>query len=66
MLSSTFEFILEKIKEKVTRSTEGNEMVPADKQLLLSLWHFAAPDSFKYRHRFVNCIDTDLIDSLII
>ncbi|XP_070160118.1 uncharacterized protein [Polyergus mexicanus] len=46
MLPSTFEFILDEIGEKLTRSTDGNEMVPADKQLLLSLWRFATTDSY--------------------
>ncbi|KAL6448769.1 hypothetical protein ACFW04_000515 [Cataglyphis niger] len=46
MLPSTFEFILDEIGEKLTRSTDGNEMVPADKQLLLCLWRFATTDSY--------------------
>lgn len=47
MLPSTFEFILDEIGEKLIRTTDGNEMVPADKQLLLSLWRFATTDSYR-------------------
>ncbi|XP_011701250.1 PREDICTED: putative nuclease HARBI1, partial [Wasmannia auropunctata] len=47
MLPSTFEFLLEEIGEKLIPTTEGNEMIPADKQLLLSLWRFATPDSYR-------------------
>lgn len=47
MLPSTFEFILDQIGEKLTRATDGNEMVPADKQLLLSLWRFGTTDSYR-------------------
>lgn len=54
MLPSTFEFILRKIGKKLIRSIEGNEMIPAEKQLLLSLWRFATPDSYRYRYRFIN------------
>jgi len=49
MLPSTFEFILEKIGEKLTRSIDGHKTIPADKQLLLSLWRFATPDSYRYK-----------------
>jgi hypothetical protein len=47
MLPSTFEFVLDEIGEKLVRTTEGNEMIPAEKQLLLSLWRFATPDSYR-------------------
>nr|XP_012235054.1 PREDICTED: LOW QUALITY PROTEIN: putative nuclease HARBI1 [Linepithema humile] len=47
MLPSTFEFILRKIGKKLIRSIERNEMIPAEKQLLLSLWRFATPDSYR-------------------
>ncbi|XP_011147272.1 putative nuclease HARBI1 [Harpegnathos saltator] len=46
MLPATFEFLLNEIGKKLSRSIHGNEMVPADKQLLLSLWRFATPDSY--------------------
>ncbi|GAB1868965.1 Putative nuclease HARBI1 [Camponotus japonicus] len=46
MLPSTFEFILDEIGEKLIRTTDGNVMVSADKQLLLSLWRFATTDSY--------------------
>jgi len=47
MLPSTFEFILEKIGEKLIRSIDEYKMISADKQLLLSLWRFATPDSYR-------------------
>lgn len=47
MQPSTFEFVLENIGEKLRRSSDGHEMVSAEKQLLLSLWRFATPDSYR-------------------
>ncbi|XP_014468367.1 PREDICTED: putative nuclease HARBI1 [Dinoponera quadriceps] len=46
MKPSTFEFLLHEIGEKLIRSRHGNDMVPADKQLLLTLWRFATPDPY--------------------
>jgi len=47
MLLSTFKFILNEIGGQLCRITDGNQMVPADKQLLLSLWRFAIPDLYR-------------------
>jgi len=37
MDASTFEFILNEISNNLIRTTDGNKMIPPDKQLLLSL-----------------------------
>ncbi|KAM0734555.1 putative nuclease HARBI1 [Formica fusca] len=50
MLPSTFEFILNEIGGQLCRMTEGHKMVPAEKQLLLSLWRFATSDSDTGKH----------------
>jgi len=47
MLPSTFEFILNEIGGQLCRITDGNRMISADKQLLLSLWRFSTPDSYR-------------------
>lgn len=47
MKPSTFEFILNEIGEQLCRNTSGNEMIAPDKQILLSLWRFATPDSYR-------------------
>jgi len=39
MLPSTFELILNEISNNLIRITDGNKMIPPDKQLLLSLRH---------------------------
>ncbi|XP_071572649.1 putative nuclease HARBI1 [Temnothorax nylanderi] len=47
MKPSTFEYILNEIGDKLCRTSDGNEMIPANKQFLLSLWRFATPDSYR-------------------
>nr|XP_012222949.1 PREDICTED: putative nuclease HARBI1 [Linepithema humile] len=59
MLPSTFEFVLNEIGDQLCRNTDGNQMVSPDKQLLLSLWRFATPDSYRsIIHRFNVSKDT--------
>ncbi|RLU21292.1 hypothetical protein DMN91_005665 [Ooceraea biroi] len=44
---STFEFILNEIGEKLHRVTGGREVISAEKQLLITLWRYATPDSYR-------------------
>lgn len=44
---STFEYILNEIGERLHGMGNGNEIVSPEKQLLIGLWRFATPDSYR-------------------
>ncbi|KAK3920700.1 Putative nuclease, partial [Frankliniella fusca] len=50
----TFEFVLSKIGDKLQRQTDGSPMIPAEKQLLMTLWRLETPDSFRSIHNRFN------------
>lgn len=48
MYPTTFEFLLGEIAEKLKRIADGNQMITPEKQLLITLWRMATPDSYRY------------------
>jgi len=44
---STFEYILNQIGENLLGNGSGNKIVSAEKYLLIGLWRFATPDSYR-------------------
>jgi len=69
MLPFTFEFILNEISNNLIRTTDGNKIIPPDKQLLLSLWHNLIFRSIKQNLNFwhfysetdQNCVGKNLL-----